>query len=440
MASKVFTKPGKSYFFNEARLLESTISNFHNIIKTNSLSPINTCLIDPEWVHKPSESEKISAISSQRIHLAEREFVLRPNWPANVFHSIHRNGLERLIDMPSGLAFQGPVFRASETHGEALGQSYEFGVQYIHRKNRLPEDFFAFRCAYRLLFKLVFINKLNVFVNNIGDAGARNKFRGSLQDHFNQLTSKKDRLTPEMIQLLERDPIRLLRALKKEDKELLEGIPKLSEFTSVDSKKRFDLLLQIINDRKIQIEIDETLIRTSDIYNDFTFDMRPKVAEFEHLPIIVGGRFDSLWSKIAPESTSKIFGVGFTFIFDRYVKAFKLQSNEVPNVKPKIYIVAGTDEEQLEGFKFCHQILTQAKSSRKSWDIQCLNKREFSSLVTENRGTFKIPSYVIDKECIEKQALKVAHSKIEDQPNDVVNDNIDKIDNLLKNAGVSILK
>jgi histidyl-tRNA synthetase len=160
---------------------------------------------------------------------------------------------------------------------------------------------------------LNFINNLlpgtRLKINTIGSTEDRESYVKVLYDYFSK---NKEKLSTESLEKIENNTLRILDSNNSEDKEIINNAPKINEYINNSSKESFDKLLNLLENSQIDYEIDYSLVRGLDYYNDLTFEFHTN----ENVVVGGGGRYDYLAKLL---SIGEFNGVGVAFGIERII-------------------------------------------------------------------------------------------------------------------------
>ena len=158
---------------------------------------------------------------------------------------------------------------------------------------------------------LNFINKLlpgtTLKINTIGNTADRETYVKVLYEYFSKNTKK---LSKESLEKIENNTLRILDSNNTEDKDVINNAPGIDEYINKDSQDNFQRLLNLLEYSKIDYEIDNSLVRGLDYYNDLTFEFHAN----ENIVVGGGGRYDNLAKLL---SIGDFNGVGVAFGVER---------------------------------------------------------------------------------------------------------------------------
>ena len=239
-----------------------------------------------------------------------RSLTLRPEFTAGIMRLIVQNKLYATNELPLKYYYLGPVFRYERPQLGRYRQFNQFGVEAVGSDNPLT-DIDCITLAYTILQSLGLTN-VKVKVNTLGDEESRDAYRKALREFF---AEHIDNMCPDCKSRFELNPLRILDCKVPEDQEIVKGAPKMSDFLSDASKKRFGYILEALDVMEIPYEVDNTLVRGLDYYSDTVFEFHYTSAKGNNYGAIgAGGHYDRLMKELGGPALP---GVGFSFGIER---------------------------------------------------------------------------------------------------------------------------
>lgn len=246
----------------------------------------------------------------------DRSVTMRPEFTAGIARSILENKLYATAEMPLKAFYYGPCFRYERPQLGRYRQFQQAGVECIGVDS--PRfDAETILLAVQILSMLGF-EHLSLKVNTIGDEASRASYREALKEYFSQHIDDMCQDCHERIRL---NPMRILDCKVPGDQEIAKGAPKMKDYLSEESEKRFYKTLSILNDLEVEYEIDDNLVRGLDYYSEIVFEVHGKGPNGQDYGALVGGgHYDSL---LASLGGPKLSGVGFAFGEERVYSLMK---------------------------------------------------------------------------------------------------------------------
>ena len=257
-----------------------------------------------------------------------RSLTLRPEFTAGIIRLIVQNKLLPVNELPLKYYYCGPVFRYERPQLGRYRQFNQFGVESVGH-NSPYADVETIALAYTIL-QCLGLENVTIKINTLGDEESRNAYREALKEFFKD---KVEHMCSDCQTRYEINPLRILDCKVPEDQEIVKDAPKMSNFLSEASKKRFDLVLKCLEEMNIPYEVDDTLVRGLDYYSDTVFEFHYVSAKGNDYGAVgAGGHYDKLVRELGGPDVP---GVGFSFGVERIVSV--LSDDELLNIEnPKL--------------------------------------------------------------------------------------------------------
>ena len=296
---------------------------FNNKFSDYGYQYIQTPLLEYKELFDKSIGESSEIVTKQMYELVDkggRELVLRPEGTS----SIVRYHAEFNKDLTIKYSYFGSMFRYENTHKNRYREFNQAGVEIVGLIDTYS-DFQIINDSFNFINELIPGTKLNI--NTIGSISDREQYIKVLYEYFHKNT---DKLSKDSIDKLENNTLRILDSNNPDDSEVIRNAPNISEYINDNSKNNFYSLLEILNNADIEYQIDNSLVRGLDYYNDLTFEFITP----ENIVVGGGGRYDNLAEIL---SLGKFNGVGVAFGVERIMNSIPL-----PDSTCKYYLL-GTD-------------------------------------------------------------------------------------------------
>jgi len=289
---------------------------------------IQTPLLEYKELFDKSIGESSEIVTKQMYELKDkggRDLVLRPEGTSSVV----RYHAEFNKDNTSKYSYFGSMFRYENPQKNRYREFNQAGAEIVGLID-IYSDFQIINDS------LNFINNLlpgtTLKINTIGSIEDREAYVKVLYEYFSK---NKEKLSNESLEKIENNTLRILDSNNSEDREIISNAPTINEYINSDSKVNFESLLSLLDKSQINYEIDHSLVRGLDYYNDLTF-------EFVSDGVVIGGggRYDKL-SQILNIGQSQ--GVGVAFGVDRIINQLQLDTH-----KEKIFLISQYEEEMYD--------------------------------------------------------------------------------------------
>ena len=264
---------------------------------------IQTPLLEYKELFDKSIGESSEIVTKQMYELKDkggRDLVLRPEGTSSVV----RYHAEFNKDNTSKYSYFGSMFRYENPQKNRYREFNQAGAEIVGLID-IYSDFQIINDS------LNFINNLlpgtTLKINTIGSNEDREAYVKVLYEYFSK---NKEKLSNESLEKIENNTLRILDSNNSEDREIISNAPTINEYINTHSKENFESLLILLDNSQINYEIDYSLVRGLDYYNDLTFEFHTE----ESVVVGGGGRYDNL-AKIL--SIGDFNGVGVAFGVER---------------------------------------------------------------------------------------------------------------------------
>ena len=236
----------------------------------------------------------------------DRHIALRPEGTASVVRAYVENKLYAPeVQKPVKLWYKGPMFRYERPQSGRLREFHQLGVECLGVKNPAV-DVDVMYMAYDL-FATLGLENISFHINSLGDKESRDAYRTALVDY---LTPYKDELSADSQRRLIENPLRILDSKEEADKKIVAAAPSVLDYLSVESEAHFETVKDLLEKLDVPYEVDHTMVRGLDYYNDTVFEVITQ-SDGQELTICAGGRYDGLVSYFdGPETPAFGFAIG----------------------------------------------------------------------------------------------------------------------------------
>ena len=278
-------------------------NSFINKFSDYGYNYIQTPLLEYKELFDKSIGESSEIVTKQMYELKDkggRDLVLRPEGTSSVV----RYHAEFNKDNTSKYSYFGSMFRYENPQKNRYREFNQAGAEIVGLID-IYSDFQIINDS------LNFINNLlpgtTLKINTIGSIEDREAYVKVLYEYFSK---NKEKLSNESLEKIENNTLRILDSNNSEDREIISNAPTINEYINTHSKENFESLLRLLDNSQINYEIDYSLVRGLDYYNDLTFEFHTE----ESVVVGGGGRYDNL-AKIL--SIGDFNGVGVAFGVER---------------------------------------------------------------------------------------------------------------------------
>ena len=279
----------------------------------------------------------------------DKEYALRPEFTAGICRAYIEHGMQEL-PQPVELYSIGQCFRYDRPQKGRYRQFHQFDFEVIGLSDA-SIDAQLIHCVVKIFSDLKILNRLTLQINNIGSPEDRKNYVEALKEYF----AGKERNLAEVDRArLKTNPLRLLDSKEEDTQILVKMAPKLSQFTSEESKKYHATLLEYLDALNIKYVENPGLVRGLDYYTQTCFEFWDETTGAQNA-VGGGGRYDNLIEQLGGKPTP---GVGFAAGMERIVWHMKQAGVEAPNKDQVDVFVAQLGP---EAKKKCLQVVSELR-------------------------------------------------------------------------------
>ena len=278
-------------------------NSFINKFSDYGYKYIQTPLLEYKELFDKSIGESSEIVTKQMYELKDkggRDLVLRPEGTSSVV----RYHAEFNKDNTSKYSYFGSMFRYENPQKNRYREFNQAGAEIVGLID-IYSDFQIINDSFNFINNLLPGTTLKI--NTIGSIEDREAYVKVLYEYFSK---NKNKLSKESLEKIENNTLRILDSNNSEDREIISNAPTINEYINTHSKENFESLLRLLDNSQINYEIDYSLVRGLDYYNDLTFEFHTE----ESVVVGGGGRYDNL-AKIL--SIGDFNGVGVAFGVER---------------------------------------------------------------------------------------------------------------------------
>jgi len=212
---------------------------------------------------------------------------LRPENTAAVARAVITGGMAQ--DLPLKFFYVGPMFRYERPQKGRLRQFHQIGVELIGAAEPMG-DVEIIALGQHILDELGVAESVTLELNSLGDRESRIAYREVLVAY---LEGHRDRLSPESVDRLERNPLRILDSKDERDRAILAEAPPFEQHLNQASRDFFQRVREGLEQLGISYRVNPRLVRGLDYYTHTAFEFVTTALGAQGA-VIAGGRYDGL--------------------------------------------------------------------------------------------------------------------------------------------------
>jgi histidyl-tRNA synthetase len=265
-----------------------------------------------------------------------QSLTLRPENTAGVVRAYIEHKLGETGSLQK-LFYIGPQFRRERPQRGRYRQFWQIGAEVIGPVSSGSES--PVRDAEVLEMLATFLDELGIkgwrlALNSVGSADDRARYSAALRE---ALAPVKHKMCEDNQRRAETNPLRVLDSKDENDQEIINSLPKISEFWSEDSREHFMEVRAALDACSVPYTVEPRLVRGLDYYTRTTFEFT--VPDGSGLgtqnALLGGGRYDGLSEMLGGP---KAPGIGFAIGEDRLILTLQAQAAETQANKLDAYI------------------------------------------------------------------------------------------------------
>lgn len=274
------------------------------------------------------------------IDRGERNMTLRPEGTAGIVRSFIENKMYGDASQPTKLYYNGTMYRYERPQSGRNREFTQFGIEVLGSDDPMVDaEIISIPVN---LYKMLGLKDVKVNINSLGDEESRKNYREALINYFKPYL--KD-LCEDCHERFEKNPLRILDCKVDGNKDIIKNAPTTIDYLNEESKKRFVLLQEYLNELGIDYEVNPRIVRGLDYYNHTVFEIEATAKSLGSNNVLGGGgRYNGLVDLLGGPKTP---AVGFASGLDRLVQVLDLEDIKLPiNDDIDVYVMYVSDTEK----------------------------------------------------------------------------------------------
>ena len=260
--------------------------------------------------------------------LNEEHLTLRPEGPASCVRAAIEHSL--LHDGPKRLWYSGPMYRHERPQKGRYRQFHQYGVEALGYAGPDVDAEQIVMCA--RLWQRLGLQGIRLELNNIGSAEERARYRAALVSHLEKNLASLDE---DAKRRMHTNPLRTLDSKNPMVKEVVASAPSLTAFLGDASLAHFDGLKRLLQDQRIEFNLNPRLVRGLDYYNLTVFEWVSDRLGAQGT-VCGGGRYDGLFAQLGGKPAP---GAGFAMGNERLLALLSEGGRKLELKAPDVYVL-----------------------------------------------------------------------------------------------------
>jgi histidyl-tRNA synthetase len=223
-------------------------------------------------------------------------FTLRPEGTAPVCRAYLEHGMHKL-PQPVRLWYLSSFFRRERPQHGRYRQFWQVGAEAIGSDDPAVDAESILLLAE--ILEAASTRELRLRISSLGTPDTRAEYRAELQSY---LRANEDRLSQEVRDRIELNPLRAFDADHPGTREVVQGAPLLLDRLHAEDKEHFETVLRLLDSAGLAYELDPTLVRGLDYYTRTVFEFTSNALGAQS-GVGGGGRYDGLIEQIGGAPT-----------------------------------------------------------------------------------------------------------------------------------------
>jgi histidyl-tRNA synthetase len=257
-----------------------------------------------------------------------RSLTMRPEATAGIMRAYIESGLHGRETVSKLFSF-GPMFRYERPQKGRMRQFHQLDCECLGAHE--PQADVEVMLMLMFFLKELGLTDLSLELNTLGCRECRPAYKEALTAFFASL--EVETLCEDCRRRLSTNPLRILDCKVPACKAMSESAPRLIDHVCGECKEHFDVVIRLMNDRKVPYTLNPRLVRGLDYYMRTTFEVVSTGIGAQG-SVAGGGRYDGLVAQLGgPEAP----GIGFACGMER-LGLLLAQQDDCAVSRPDFYI------------------------------------------------------------------------------------------------------
>jgi len=323
-------------------------SRWRQLMKLYGYEEIRLPILEATRLFKRSIGEVTDIVEKEMFTFSDRDaqsLSMRPEGTAGCVRACLEHGL--LHNQEQRLWYQGPMFRYEKPQKGRFRQFHQVGVEAFGYSGPDVDAEHILMMA-RFWRWLGIENHIELQINTLGSADARQKYRSKLVEYFSKYW---DKLDEDSRRRLNSNPLRILDSKNPELQDIINQAPECYEDLSIEDKTHFEAFEQRLKAADIKYTINPRLVRGLDYYNRTVYEWVTDTLGAQGT-VCAGGRYDALVEQLGGRPTP---AVGFALGIERVLMVQQTQG-VLSSPKADVYFVCVGNEAEKEAMNFIERL------------------------------------------------------------------------------------
>jgi histidyl-tRNA synthetase len=277
-------------------------STFREIVGRYGYLDIRTPTFEDTELFTRSAGETSDIVTKEMYEFrdkGDRSITLKPEGTAGIIRAVIQYSL-----CPPGVigrfSYVTPIFRYERPQKGRLREAHQVGLELVGSASPRA-DAEVIEITYRF-YEALGLTGVRVELNSIGRGDCRARFREALLAKASSLLVE---MGEEFRERVEKNPLRLLDSKDPSVREVIDGLPPITEFLEADSCSKFEELQSLLTESQIPFVLKPGIVRGLDYYTDTVFEVISSNLGAQDA-LCGGGRYDGLVKELGGKDTQSV--------------------------------------------------------------------------------------------------------------------------------------
>jgi histidyl-tRNA synthetase len=266
------------------------VDAFDRVRRLYGFGRVEVPVFESTAVFARSLGETTDVVSKEMYSFEDRggdSLTLRPEFTAGISRAYLTEGWQQ--HAPLKVATHGPLFRYERPQKGRFRQFHQLDAEVIGAAEPAA-DVELLTLADQLLRELGVADGVTLQLNTLGDGATRDAWRQALVAHFE---GARDALSPESVERLAKNPLRILDSKDPRDRPIADAAPEIDAYMSAEAGAFFDAVVKGLDAAGVAWTRNARLVRGLDYYRHTAFEFVTDRLGAQGT-VLGGGRYDGL--------------------------------------------------------------------------------------------------------------------------------------------------
>ncbi len=346
----MITKPKGTYdiYGKDSIILENINEIVKNYMSLYNVEYIRTPIFESSELFHRGVGDTSDIVTKETYDFkdrGDRSITLRPEGTASVARSVIENKLYGNRNDLMKYYYFGTMYRYERPQSGRNREFTQFGVEAFNSSS-IKADAEIISIGYNIINELG-LDDVTVHINTLGDDESRKAYTNALKEY---IKPHLEDLCEDCKKRYETNPLRIIDCKVDSNKEIFTNLPKISDYLTENSKKRFKELKDLLMMLEVDFVVNEKIVRGLDYYTETVYEFINE----KDITLGGGGRYDKLTSSL---EGPVIPSVGFALGLERIIIELKEKYESIKNnLTMDAFILAVSDEEKYHALKLSQSL------------------------------------------------------------------------------------